>query len=643
MYRVPLTRTRPILDALGSIGLGLLTGGVLLALVAVFRLGAMGNDALETVTELPSWWVTVALGTLAALITPRWGEEQAGTQSKGHQRWAHTLLFAVVGMSSLYVSYAAFPANTFWATATSSEAYSPAPIRVSVWGAAVVIFLGAALTAASTRRPRVRAPLRFLPLFSAGLVLVIAAEFVLRASALYEPVDYVIGTVAPEDDGLEVPTEANKVGWSWTAPTGARLESVQSGPSGPLLIFEDGIVALDGTTGDELWHYRKPYSDIVEVSVIHDGATGVVASLPNGQPSGDQTITEISTTTGEITRESTLGGWVSDAAPEDAGFDFKGRTSDMRLFLGSEDGNSLRWSARSAETGEELWRFKLPSSDGRTCAPDDLWAADRNYVLAESRVVFLYGCLNVDPDTDAWRRNPWNQFDRQEGEFTLEVVAKDADTGRTAWKHTWEGSQGSPMNIFRLAASDPAPSREGDPVITLGSLTAPPVILDPKDGTPITELPGDLAEFTAHDRSFERLVYSDSEFTIIQTGSVFDRELSEVFQLEPHTGSAIETIRASSDSLFFRELETANLLGDSISIMSRHRGSIGDSRALSFATLPFGSDVTDVDWIELGPVHPDTRRATGVWEDRAQMVPVPGAVVAYVTETEPMVVYGLVA
>ncbi|MDA2809465.1 PQQ-binding-like beta-propeller repeat protein [Nocardiopsis sp. RSe5-2] len=632
------TRTRPIPDALGTIGWGLLTGGVLLAVVALFRLGAMGSDGPTTAAGLPSWWAAVLLGAIAALVTPRWSKEAAKGPPDG--RWSHAVLLGVVALLSLYASYSGFPTDAFWATAPSGEEYSAVPIRVSIWAAPTVMMLGELLAAASPHRPQVRAPRRFLPLLAVGLALAVAAEIALRTAALHQPVDYVAAAPVPEV-GPAVPTEVNQVGWSWEAPADARLEAVRPGLFGPLLLFEDGVVALDGTTGQELWHYREPYRDVVEVSVTDDGATAVVASLPKGQPSGDQTVTEIATRSGKIARESVLDSWIADAALEDAGFEFFGRTPHTRLFFGSVDGKSARWSARSADTGEEVWSFTVPEEEGRACVQDGPWTSGRNFLVVENRVLFLYACVDKNTGTPSWHTDPWVPNDDPDNPPILNIVAKNADTGKTAWERTWEG----PVETFSsIASPNHPPDREADPVIALDSSgDDPPLLLDPTDGSPINDSPEELVNLKDSDQSnFKRLLYSDTDTSIVQVSGDSERLNPATFRMVSHIDGSTDTLRIPGDMLSDEELLTSTALGDSIAFMSRSGGP--DSYSLSFATLPFGSDVNEIDWIDLTEIQsdagPDGMR--DAWRDRAQVVPVPGAVVAYVKDTEPMVVHGLV-
>ncbi|WP_223839437.1 hypothetical protein [Nocardiopsis deserti] len=96
---------------------------------------------------------------------------------------------------------------------------------------------------------------------AAGLVLVLLFELGLGA-ALHQPTEHTVADAVP-DTPAPVPSDVSEVGWEWEAPQGVSVRGVEPGPFGPLLVLEDGVVALDGSSGEVLWSYRHPYNSRV--------------------------------------------------------------------------------------------------------------------------------------------------------------------------------------------------------------------------------------------------------------------------------------------------------------------------------------------------------------------------------------------
>ncbi|MBE3000912.1 PQQ-binding-like beta-propeller repeat protein [Nocardiopsis sp. HNM0947] len=46
------------------------------------------------------------------------------------------------------------------------------------------------------------------------------------------------------------------VAWEWEPEYPHEFSAVRSGVAGPVLELDDGVVALDAESGEELWHYR---------------------------------------------------------------------------------------------------------------------------------------------------------------------------------------------------------------------------------------------------------------------------------------------------------------------------------------------------------------------------------------------------
>lgn len=64
---------------------------------------------------------------------------------------------------------------------------------------------------------------------------------------------------------VSVPTQATHVGWECRPPMDTDVREVRPGTHGPLVLLRDGAVALDGTTGERLWSYRRPHDHVRDV------------------------------------------------------------------------------------------------------------------------------------------------------------------------------------------------------------------------------------------------------------------------------------------------------------------------------------------------------------------------------------------
>ncbi len=83
-------------------------------------------------------------------------------------------------------------------------------------------------------------------------------------------------TAAPLEEELVVPGSVSGVGWTWQSPEGARLYRVYRGVAGMVAALDDGVVAVHGGTGEELWRFRRP-GGVVASGVTPDGEAVVVA------------------------------------------------------------------------------------------------------------------------------------------------------------------------------------------------------------------------------------------------------------------------------------------------------------------------------------------------------------------------------
>ncbi|WP_017596799.1 hypothetical protein [Nocardiopsis lucentensis] len=165
-------RAQVFLAAVGWIGLGLIGGGVLLAIVDLTRFSTTAEGT--TIAEAALWWlaslILAAMVLWVVLRRVRW-QADAGPVERHHP--GLTVFLVVVGLLSVYTAYAAFPASAFSSMVEYGGSYRPDTAGVSLWAMTLVVTLGTVLTMASAYRPRFRPVRRSAPSFAGGLVLVI--------------------------------------------------------------------------------------------------------------------------------------------------------------------------------------------------------------------------------------------------------------------------------------------------------------------------------------------------------------------------------------------------------------------------------------------------------------------------------------
>jgi outer membrane protein assembly factor BamB len=80
-----------------------------------------------------------------------------------------------------------------------------------------------------------------------------------------------------------VPTDVQAVRWTWKTAPGQAVREVLAAGAGVVVRVDDGIVALDGRTGKERWHYRWRGANAAELVASPDGER-VVVRFASTQP-----------------------------------------------------------------------------------------------------------------------------------------------------------------------------------------------------------------------------------------------------------------------------------------------------------------------------------------------------------------------
>lgn len=95
-------------------------------------------------------------------------------------------------------------------------------------------------------------------------------------------------------DAHATPTSASEESWTWDVPEHTTVTDMHALPFGPAIELGEGVVALDGATGEEVWHYRRPDATVASASTNPSGGIFALAfeedaseEAPDGDGNGE--------------------------------------------------------------------------------------------------------------------------------------------------------------------------------------------------------------------------------------------------------------------------------------------------------------------------------------------------------------------
>ncbi|WP_211717467.1 hypothetical protein [Nocardiopsis sp. MG754419] len=421
----------PPVDRRGAFARGLFHAGLLAALGAT-AWQEWGADGSSPVAPLPPFGVILVLyGVLVFFVL--------FLEHSGSSRfpWARYVAAAVVttAMAVLFLPLEAFA----WTAASElSGVHRPSVARPVFWVGSCAAAVGSWIMV--FRRPTGAAPARS---WSAGAQVLGAAALVpvllvVSAASFHRPV--VHHTASAPGAAPPTPTGVESMAWEWTPDRGSVWE-VLTGTHGPILRLVDGLVALDGSDGRELWSARFP-GQFEDGTGIFEG--GRWAYDVRGRSGGDARVRVIDTATGEF---------VIDGAPfaeENAFVDGaterfllpSERPGELFMVSGEEGGGAERstsWvTVTDTRTGEDLWTRESGVSDEGLChfGEEHLFRDD---VLWVARMC-------ADP--------AYFDGDDVEGSVRIGFSGLDPLTGETLHEHLWEHEdQDEPWERFGFRVS----------------------------------------------------------------------------------------------------------------------------------------------------------------------------------------------
>ncbi|QVJ03120.1 PQQ-like beta-propeller repeat protein [Nocardiopsis eucommiae] len=249
------------------------------------------------------------------------------------------------------------------------------------------------------------------------------------------------GTAEP----LEVPRSLSSVGWDWEAPEETGIVEVRSFPLGVVVTVSDGVVALRGDTGEELWRYRRVGEAMTDANVTTSGERVALAYpveedtdaalVPHDVVLFDSaTGEELSSHVEDFTAEDALPGNVMTLSPTP---EHLGLLSDSsRIVYRKLDDQRTGVYALDLETGDESWSLtdlQGEGQEGRDFHPKG--------VVTSGDVVVLSGNF-MDEDIESLPETS------EEQEHTVVLLGLDADSGEELWRH--EIDRNAPIDLHPI-------------------------------------------------------------------------------------------------------------------------------------------------------------------------------------------------
>jgi outer membrane protein assembly factor BamB len=388
----------------------------------------------------------------------RYLEETAVDAARGGARWVAVIAGVLVvlgGVEAVPAMYGGVP-------------FLPVTLLTLAAGSVAAGALLVAFAPPLSERPPFR---RLLGPAGTAIVSVAAVLLLVATLARVLPVD---ATTTEAGDGLAaVPASVSGVGWTWEAPEGQSVRSAVAAGAGAVVLMEDGVVALDGESGTELWHHRRKGALTASMFNASVGGDLVMVDFVSGadERPDHSLLTVLDAHTGQVRARSP---WRPSGYP---------RLTDREIGL-FDDGFVENDAGRSVighdpDTLRKKWEY-LPPED---CRPRDGFS----FTAALDVVVTAHDCA-PGPADDVSRS--------REGDdprtYPAEVVALDPADGSVVWSRTLTTSRTAVDIHEKYGAPRVEASADGAAVhvswSTLGEERGPEaLLLDQADGSVLAE------------------------------------------------------------------------------------------------------------------------------------------------------------
>ncbi|MFB8761579.1 outer membrane protein assembly factor BamB family protein [Nocardiopsis alba] len=596
-------RSRPLADIAVWTGLGVALAGVVITpFVPLLGGVAEGLGVL--------WFLALGIGAVmlwSGAVDAR--ARNAGTAERGRPIAGEFLAVAVLLVGACLLLFPDEAVLPF-----ADEGWRPSALAVFQYAVLVLLTVCLLVLGLTGRRPerlsRSRRPLTVV----AGALSVSLIGIVAGYTSLSPLVEH---TRAEAGEPPQALSEVSQVGWEWTPGEETRVRGISRGVRGPIVRLTDGFVALDGSTGEELWTYRRPHDAEVEHRVVGNGTR---ARMVWESPKGERFLTVLDTATGEIVVEREhveSGDWT------EIGTSWASAEVDLEAGHKPQEGRrAVR--ALDLETAEEAWSLSLKVHEG-DCF---LEGVPESVILVGDVLVVPYGCGRDDRDRDAWL-----------------VVALDVESGDEVWRHEREIEMRGPV---RVRSGVGRSLGEATTVVAVGDdLHAPRAYLDVRTGEEVAILSESPPIEDEEAREGVDVLRESGDGAIVLR-PVPGGELSEEGRYDltrtDTSGSVLDTVRVGGERRdLFYDSGYAMALGED-TVLIPHRGlGMENMGELAVLSVPLGGGSEAEKWIEVAEPG-----AAGAGESNEhRLLAVPGAVLSFSYRTDRegrdrTVLYGLV-
>ncbi|WP_150250419.1 PQQ-binding-like beta-propeller repeat protein [Nocardiopsis deserti] len=208
------------------------------------------------------------------------------------------------------------------------------------------------------------------------------------------------------------------------------INEVRAIPSGVVVSVSDGVIALRGDTGEEIWSYRRVGSTVSGSNVTPNGESVAVSYEADGESGADtakHNVIVLDSLTGEITSEQVTDFTLVDSItpdvsllepkPERLGL----LTQDHRLTLGRNGEDNLTLRAIGLSSGEEEWEqydVFQPNNQGQEFLPGELATTEDTVIVTGN----FADPAETMSDLDAVQKH------------TAVIMGLDSESGEEVWR-----------------------------------------------------------------------------------------------------------------------------------------------------------------------------------------------------------------
>jgi outer membrane protein assembly factor BamB len=317
-------------------------------------------------------------------------------------------------------------------------------------------------------------------------------------------------TTAPEAEPAPLEYRADAAHWTWRG--GGAVRDVRAAGAGVVVAGDDGVTALDGTTGAARWTFRRVGAGLTDLLVSPDRRT--VVTIHAGPAARAAVLTVLDATTGERRWEL-----VTDRKPVALLTDGVLAVDEL-LAVGGDDPPRSRTTARDIGSGAVLWTWEPPPGCDSTLLHPAVSATVVPVKTSCQDGLVLRG-LDGRTGSVTWtlRTRPFDPYSsdplRTTPDGTRLVAAGSGD------RVVVDTATGTPVGRIPYDAGFPRPSGEGRIAVAGGDPERVVAAVDPASGAlqPVQE--GCPAEVTATvtDRGVLRLCRTASTFAVQTDGA----------------------------------------------------------------------------------------------------------------------------